>query len=95
MCRVLCENPAKLYGCWPRKGVIAPGSDGDVVVYDPKADGVITASDQAQNVDYTPYEGYRTRGSVTRVYLRGRLAVDQGAMLETAGEFLTRGRNQL
>ena len=71
------------------------GSDGDVVVYDPKADGVITASDQAQNVDYTPYEGYRTRGSVTRVYLRGRLAVDQGAMLETAGEFLTRGRNQL
>ena len=56
---------------------------------------MITASDQAQNVDYTPYEGYRTRGSVTRVYLRGRLAVDQGAMLETAGEFLTRGRNQL
>lgn len=35
MCRVLCENPAKLYGLYPRKGILAPGSDGDIVVYDP------------------------------------------------------------
>ncbi|MDE7218205.1 MAG: dihydropyrimidinase [Oscillospiraceae bacterium] len=93
MCRVLCENPAKLYGCWPRKGIIAPGSDGDIVVYDPTADSVITAADQLQNVDYTPYEGWKTAGSIARVYLRGRLAVDRGRVLETGGQFIHRGKN--
>ena len=92
MCRVLSENPAKLYGCWPRKGVIAPGSDGDIVVYDPAASGVITASDQVQNVDYTPYEGWRTQGKIHQVYLRGQLAVDQGQVLGTRGKFIHRSR---
>lgn len=92
MCRVLSENPAKLYGCWPRKGVIAPGSDGDIVVYDPAASGVITASDQVQNVDYTPYEGWRTEGRIHQVYLRGQLAVDRGQVLETEGKFIHRSR---
>lgn len=95
MCRVLCENPAKLYGCWPRKGTIAPGSDGDIVVYDPGEDGVISAADQAQNVDYTPYEGWKTAGSIAQVYLRGRLAVDHGRVLETKGQFIRRGKNEL
>ena len=95
MCRVLCKNPAKLDGCWPRKGVIAPGSDGDIVVYDPTASSVITAADQAQNVDYTPYAGRKTAGSIAQVYLRGQLAVDQGKVLETKGQFIRRGKNQL
>ena len=95
LCRVLSTNPAKLYGCWPRKGVIAPGSDGDIVVYDPEADGVITASDQAQNVDYTPYEGFQTRGSIARVYLRGQLAVDGGKVQKTEGKFIYREKSQL
>ena len=90
MCRVLAETPAKLYGCWPQKGVIAPGSDADIVVFDPEADGVITARDQIQNTDYTPYEGFRTRGAVERVYLRGTLAVENGRVLETAGRFIRR-----
>ena len=92
MCRVLCENPAKLYGCWPRKGVIAPGSDADIVVYDPSGEGAVTAADQVQNVDYTPYEGMRTIGRVQRVYLRGQLAVDQGQVLDTEGQFIPRGK---
>lgn len=95
MCRVLSTNPAKLYGCWPRKGVIAPGSDGDIVVYDPEADSVITASEQAQNVDYTPYEGFQTKGGIMRVYLRGKLAVDGGKVQKTEGRFIYRGRAKL
>ena len=92
LCRVLSENPAKLYGCWPRKGVIAPGSDADIVVYDPAADSVITAADQVQNVDYNPYEGFQTRGSIAQVYLRGHLAVDRGRVLaENRGAFIPRG----
>ncbi len=92
MCRVLCENPARLYGCWPRKGTLAPGSDGDVVVWDPAAEGMITVRDQVQQADYTPYEGMRTKGGVDRVYLRGTLAVDHGQVLETAGVFVPRGK---
>ena len=96
MCRVLCEDPAKLYGCWPRKGVIAPGSDADIVVYDPKADSVITSETQAHHVDYTPYEGMSTAGSVQQVYLRGQLAVDHGeVLLRNEGQFIPRGKCQL
>ena len=97
MCRLLSENAAKLYGCWPRKGVIAPGSDADIVVYDPSADTVITAADQAQNVDYTPYEGFKTCGSIAQVYLRGALAVDHGQVLapQGGGKFIHRGKRML
>ena len=95
MCRVLCENPAKLYGCWPRKGVLAPGSDGDIVVWDPAAEGTITARDQVQRADYTPYEGMRVRGGIDRVYLRGALAVERGQVLDTAGVFVPRGKCML
>lgn len=92
MCRVLCENPAKLYGCWPQKGVIAPGSDADIVVYDPETEGTISAANQAQHVDYTPYEGMRTRGSIAQVYLRGQLAADHGQLLAAQGRFIRRGK---
>ena len=92
MCRVLCENPAKLYGCWPRKGVLAPGSDADIVVWDTAAEGYITAQEQVQNVDYTPYEGMRTKGGIERVYLRGTLAVEHGQVLETSGVYVPRGK---
>lgn len=90
LCRLLCENPAKLYGCWPRKGAVAAGADGDIVVYDPAREGVITAAGQMQNVDYTPYEGWKTAGVIERVYLRGRLAALDGNVLGVPGEFIAR-----
>ena len=80
MCALLSENPARLYGAYPRKGVIAPGSDADIVVYDPEADSVISAQTQLSAAGYTPYEGFKTRGSIAQVYLRGTLAVDHGEM---------------
>ena len=91
MVRVLSEQPAKLYGMWPRKGVIAPGCDADIVVYDPDADTVIAAADQLSAAGYTPYEGFRTRGSIRSVYLRGTLAVDRGQVLEDRlGQYVKR-----
>ena len=62
------------------KGVIVPGSDADIVVYDPEADTVITAQTQLSAAGYTPYEGFKTKGSIAQVYLRGTLAVDHGEM---------------
>ena len=93
MCRLLSENPAKLYGAYPRKGLIAPGADADIVVFDPEAKGVISAKTQAYNMDYAPYEGYRTAGRVSDVYLRGQKVVDgHNIVLEKAGAFLKRDR---
>ena len=91
MCALLAETPAKLYGAYPRKGVIAPGSDADLVVIDPNRTGLLTAADQAANVDYCPYEGLQTNGIIEQVWLRGNLAVCEGAVQTgTIGEFIPR-----
>ena len=55
-------------------------SDADIVVYDPEADSVISAQTQLSAAGYTPYEGFKTKGSIAQVYLRGTLAVDHGEM---------------
>ena len=81
MCSLLSENAAKLYGAYPRKGVLQPGSDADIVVLDPAREGVISASDQHSAAGYTPYEGLRTRGVIEQVYLRGKLTVQDGTLL--------------
>ena len=96
MCRVLAENPAKLYGLFPRKGVLAPGSDADIVVYDPNADHVIRAEDMVGAADYNPYEGVVTKGSIRQVWLRGKPAVSSGKVLAGPdGKYLPRGKCQL
>ena len=96
MCRVLSENPARLYGLYPRKGVLRPGSDADVVVYDPGASHVIRAADCVANVDYNPYEGFVTAGGIRQVWLRGRKAVENGRVLgNPGGRYMPRGKSAL
>ncbi len=96
LCRLLSENPAKLYGLYPRKGVIAAGADADIVVYDPAADHMLLAQDMVSACDYTPYEGVVTCGSIAQVYLRGTLAVDHGTVVgEQTGVYLKRGKCNL
>ena len=77
-CRLLAENPAKLFGMYPRKGVLAVGSDADVTVWDPEAKTVITAARQQQNVDYTPYEGFAVTGMPKAVFVGGVLVAEYG-----------------
>ena len=96
MTEVLAANPAKLYGLWPRKGVIAAGSDADLVLYDPQGSHPIRAAEMVTNVDYNPYEGMTVRGKIEQVYLRGTLRVDHGTVLDDrGGRFLHRGRSTL
>ncbi len=95
-CRVMSENPAKLYGLYPRKGVLAVGSDADIVVYDPNANHTLRAADMVANVDYSPFEGFETTGSISQVWLRGQLCVEDGKVLvEKSGKYLARGKNSL
>ena len=93
MCRVLAENPARLYGMFPRKGVLAKGADADIVVYDPQADHVIRAENLLSRAGYTPYEGFVTRGGIEQVWLRGQLMVRGGSVVgECGGKFIPRGK---
>lgn len=73
-------QPAKIFGMFPRKGTIAPGSDADIVVWNPQATSVITASRQYQRVDYTPYEGFKQTGNIEHVLLRGQHLVCHGKL---------------
>ncbi len=92
MMKLLSEQPARLFGMYPRKGALAVGSDADIVIFDPEYTGCITAAAQHQAVDYTPYEGLETRGRVETVLLSGEAAVEDGRVVKTGrGRFVRRG----
>ncbi len=89
---VASTNAAKLFGLFPRKGTIQPGSDADLVVFDPNPRGTITAANQTMNVDYSAFEGWETVGRPSAVTLRGEVAVREGKFVGTPGRgrFLAR-----
>lgn len=92
MCALLAENPARLYRLYPRKGVIAPGSDADMVIWDPEADYVLSKDHQQSAADYCPLEGTRLKGRAAQVYLRGRLVAEYGNIITAhAGKYITAG----
>ena len=91
------ENPAKLYGMFPRKGILQAGAATPISWCTIRwRDHVIRAADTVANVDYNPYEGFTTRGSIQQVWLRGRLAVEHGTVLAGPdGKYILRGKNCL
>ena len=96
MCKVLCENPAKLYGVYPNKGAITAGSDADIVVLDPAKESVISAATHAYNTDNNPFEGFKLECGIDKVFLRGNLAVEEGKLVkEKLGKYIARGKKQL
>ena len=92
---VTATAPAKLFGLFPRKGTIAVGSDGDIVLFEPHETWAIRAAEQHSRIDYSRFEGYSVTGQVKKVFLRGQLIVDGTEWLghEGAGEFLSRGES--
>jgi dihydropyrimidinase len=94
MVELLCTNPAKLFGLYPRKGTIAVGADADLVVFDPGKHCTITAASQMSRSDYNLYEGTEVVGDVDTVLLRGEVIVEGGALVGRPGygEFVPRAR---
>src|SRR5882724_4392922 len=78
-------SPAKIFGLFPRKGTIAPGSDADIVVFDPEKKQVLSAKTLHMKVDYNPYEGREVTGAAETVLSRGRVIVDNGKFVGRAG----------
>jgi dihydropyrimidinase len=78
-------SPAKIFGLFPRKGTIAPGSDADIVVFDPERTFTLSAKTLHMKVDYNPYEGRQVTGAADSVLSRGRLVIDNGRFVGRAG----------
>src|SRR5580698_8473242 len=82
-------HAAKLFGLFPRKGTIAPGSDADLVIFDPAYRGTVSAATQRTNCDYNGFEGFALDGRPSVVTVRGKVQVRDGQFV---GE---RGRGRL
>lgn len=83
---------ARLFGLYPKKGTIQPGSDADLVVYDPAYRGTISARTQQMNVDYSAFEDWPIEGRTSLVTIRGRIQVRDGQFVgnATCGQMLRR-----
>ncbi len=81
-----------MFGMYPRKGTLQVGSDADIVIWDVSRKGSISVDNQNQNVDYTPYEGFKTIGYAKQVFLRGKHIVRDGNIIsENLGKYIKRG----
>jgi dihydropyrimidinase len=78
-------SPAKIFGLFPRKGTVAPGSDADLVVFDPQKKMTLSAKTHHMRVDYNPYEGREVTGAAETVLSRGRVIVENGKFTGKAG----------
>jgi dihydropyrimidinase len=82
---ITATNAARIFGLYPRKGVIAPGSDADLVLIDPAVDKTLTREDFHVS-DYSPWEGWRVSGWPVTTILRGKVIADRGRLLGSAGD---------
>ena len=78
-------SPAKIFGMFPKKGTIAPGSDADIVIFDPDKTTTLSAKTHHMKVDYNPYEGREVTGATDTVISRGRVIIDGGTFVGRAG----------
>jgi dihydropyrimidinase len=85
-------NPARIFGLYPRKGALLPGSDADMVILDPQKQVKYGVANSAQRTDYNLYEGWELTGYPEKVFLRGALIVDGEKWLGHSGmgQFLPR-----
>ena len=94
LARVLAENPARIFGLWPRKGVIRIGADADLTLWDPVPEWTIQQAGHLGIAGFTPYEGWRVRGRPWMTLVRGQVVLNPAGELEQKpgfGRYLARG----
>lgn len=93
MARILAENPARIFGLYPRKGVIRVGADADLLIIDPNQQGAISAKNHHGNSGYTLFEGWEVKGWPWMTLQRGRVLLQDGQVQQQpgAGQFIPAG----
>jgi dihydropyrimidinase len=97
MARVMSENPARIFGLYPRKGVIRVGADADLTIWDPEPAWTIEKTQHLGIAGFTPYEGWPARGRPWMTLVRGQTVLGPGGAIEQKpgfGRFLARGGPQ-
>jgi dihydropyrimidinase len=91
---VSSTNAAKIFGMFPKKGTIAPGSDADIIILDPHEEHTLSVKTHHMNVDYSSYEGMKLKGKIKSVLLRGKVVVDNGKenVNKGFGQFIRRNK---
>jgi dihydropyrimidinase len=94
--RLVSENPARIFGLFPRKGIVQPGADADVVVWDPEREFTIKPAALQTNCDWSPYDGFELKGYPHLTLSRGAVVAKQGKFIGPAGhgQFLKRRPGQ-
>ncbi len=94
MVELLATQPAKLFGLYPRKGTIAPGSDADIVIFDPEKQHTLSVASHHSKADYNLYEGTTVSGAVETTMVRGNVIVEGGELVAEpgVGQFVERAR---
>jgi len=82
---LVATSPARIFGMYPKKGTIAPGSDADIVIWDPEAELTIGVATHHMRVDYSMFEGFQVKGNTRQVISRGEVIVDGGKFLGKPG----------
>ncbi|HEV7963142.1 MAG TPA: dihydropyrimidinase [Actinoplanes sp.] len=92
----IATTPARMFGLYPKKGIIAPGSDADIVVYDPHGRTRISVETHHMNMDYSAWEGWEIDGKVDTVISRGSVIASGGEYTGHAGhgQFLKRSLSE-
>jgi dihydropyrimidinase len=80
------SNPARIFGLYPKKGAIQPGSDADITIWDPEKEIDYGVAWAHQRTDYNLYEGWHLKGIIEKVLLRGKVIVDGREWLGKPGQ---------
>jgi len=94
MARVLAENPARVFGFFPRKGALRVGADADLTIWDPAPQWTIAQRQHLSVAGYTPYEGWTVRGKAWMTLVRGEVLLDTSGGIEQKpgfGHYLSAG----
>lgn len=78
MAKVCAENPARLFSIYPKKGVLTPGADADIVLIDPDKEWTLGVESLKQGSDFSVWEGWKVKGKAMKTFVRGKLVAENG-----------------
>ncbi len=79
--KLTSENPARIWGIYPKKGALNPGSDADIIIVDPHREWVLSADNLKSRSDYSIYEGKAVKGKAVKTFVRGKLVAEDGTLV--------------